>query len=98
MENFNEIINSKIPVLVEFFASWCGHCKRMHPVLENLHGMVGDKARILKVDIDKNESLAEQYNVRSVPALMIFKNGELKFRTAGEQSAQSLKDELEKYV
>lgn len=98
MENFNEIINSDTPVLVDFFATWCGPCKMMHPVLEELHGLIGDKARILKVDIDKNEMLAAQYNVRSVPTLMIFKNGELKFRTAGVQSAQSLKDELEKYV
>ena len=98
MEQFNEIINSDQPVLVGFFATWCGPCKMMHPVLEELHGMIGDKARIIKVDIDKNQMLAAQYNVRSVPTLMIFKKGELKFRTSGVQSAASLKDEIDKYV
>ena len=75
MEQFNEIINSDKPVLVDFFATWCGPCQMMHPVLEELQGMVGETARILKVDIDKNMRLAAQYQVRSVPTLMIFQNG-----------------------
>lgn len=96
-ENFLDIINSDKPVLVDFFATWCGPCKMMHPVLEELHGLVGDKARIIKVDIDQNQALAAQYNVRSVPTLMIFKKGKLEFRTAGYTAASVLEAELSKY-
>lgn len=97
MESFEQIINSETSVLIDFFATWCGPCKMMHPVLEELHSLVGDKARIIKIDIDKNEQLAAVYNVRSVPTLMIFKNGELKWRASGVQRAEDLKVELEKY-
>lgn len=97
MEKFEDIIKSEKPVLVDFFATWCGPCQMMHPVLEELHGKVGDKARIIKIDIDKNQELAAIYNVRSVPTLMIFQKGELKWRTSGVQSLQSLEQELEKY-
>ena len=98
MENFNEIINSDKPVLVDFFATWCGPCKMMHPILEELHAKIGDKARIIKVDIDKNEQLAAQYNVRSVPTLMVFKNGKLEWRTAGVQSAETLEQVINQYA
>ncbi len=97
METFQEIINSSSPVLVDFFATWCGPCKMMHPILEELHGMVEGKYRIIKIDIDKNPALAEQYNVRSVPTLMIFKDGEMKWRQSGVTQADALKAELEKY-
>lgn len=95
MENFNEIINSDKPVLVDFFATWCGPCKMMHPVLEELHEKVGEKARILKVDIDKNEQLAAVYNIRSVPTIMVFKNGELKWRASGVQPITTLEQVLQ---
>ncbi len=97
MEKFEDIIKSEKPVLIDFFATWCGPCKMMHPVLEELHGKVGEKARIIKIDIDKNQDLAAAYNIRSVPTFMIFKNGELKWRSAGAQPLQSLEQELEKY-
>ncbi len=97
MEKFEDIINSEKPVLIDFFATWCGPCKMMHPVLEELHEKVGDKARVIKIDIDKNQELAAIYNVRSVPTLMIFRNGELKWRTSGVQPIQTLEQELEKY-
>ncbi|MBD5218514.1 MAG: thioredoxin [Bacteroidales bacterium] len=97
MEKFNEIIKGNTPVLVDFFATWCGPCKMMHPILEELHGRVGEKARILTVDVDKNEALSAAYKVQSVPTLMIFKDGELKWRGAGVHSAADLEKLLEQY-
>ena len=97
MEKFDEIIKSDKPVLIDFFATWCGPCQMMHPILEELHTLVGDKARILKIDIDKNPQLASLYNVRSVPTLMIFKKGEKIWRASGVHSAGDLEAELSKY-
>lgn len=97
MEKFDDIIKSEKPVLVDFFATWCGPCKMMHPILEELHQKVGEKARILTVDVDKNEQLAAVYNVRSVPTLIIFQNGEVKWREAGVHQVAQLEAELEKY-
>lgn len=94
MEKFEDIIKSEKPVLIDFFATWCGPCKMMHPILEELHQKMGDKARIITIDIDKNEQLASIYNVRSVPTLMVFKNGELQWRASGVHSA----DDLEKII
>ncbi|MCM1377288.1 MAG: thioredoxin [Clostridium sp.] len=98
MEKFEDLIKSEVPVLIDFFATWCGPCKMMHPILEELHTKVGDNAKIYKIDIDKNQELAAIYNVRSVPTLMIFKNGELKWRASGVHSADDLKSELDKYA
>lgn len=97
MESFEDIIKSDKPVLVDFFATWCGPCKMMHPVLEELHEKVGDKARIIKVDIDKNEALATTYNVRSVPTLILFKNGKPEWRTAGVTPIATLEQVIEQY-
>lgn len=98
MESFEDIIKSDKPVLVDFFATWCGPCKMMHPILEELHEKVGDKARIIKVDIDKNEPLAAAYNVRSVPTLMLFKNGKLEWRTAGVQQLATLEQVINQFA
>lgn len=98
MESFEDIIKSETPVLVDFFATWCGPCKMMHPILEELHAKIGDKARIIKIDIDKNEQLASQYNVRSVPTLMVFKNGKLEWRAAGVHSAEALEQIINQYA
>lgn len=97
MEKFKDLIASEKPLLVDFFATWCGPCKMMHPILEELAGKVGENARIVKIDIDKNQELAAAYNVRSVPTLMIFQKGELKWRTSGVTSANNLETELKKY-
>lgn len=97
MENFDDIIKSEKPVLIDFFATWCGPCKMMHPILEELHTKVGDKARIITIDIDKNQRLAAIYNVRSVPTLMIFKKGKLEWRESGVQQVEKLEQILAQY-
>ncbi len=97
MEKFEDIIKSEKPVLIDFFATWCGPCKMMHPILEELNAKVGDKARIITIDIDKNEQLAAVYNVRSVPTLMVFKNGKLEWRESGVQPIEKLEQILAQY-
>ena len=93
MDKFTEIINSEQPTLVDFFATWCGPCKMMHPILEQLKEKMGDDIRILKVDVDKNEALSMQYRIQSVPTLMLFKKREMLWRQSG---AMSLNDLMQK--
>ena len=93
MEKFNEMINGDQLTLVDFFATWCGPCKMMHPILEQLKEKMGDDIRILKVDVDKNEALSMQYRIQSVPTLMLFKKGEMLWRQSG---AMSLNDLMQK--
>ena len=93
MVKFNEMINGEQLTLVDFFATWCGPCKMMHPILEQLKEKMGDDIRILKVDVDKNEALSMQYRIQSVPTLMLFKKGEMLWRQSG---AMSLNDLMQK--
>ncbi len=90
METFNEIINSGIPVLVDFHATWCAPCKAMSPTIEAIGKEVQGKARVLKIDVDKNQALATKYNICSVPTLMIFKNGNAVWQQAGGMDKSSL--------
>lgn len=94
MENFNDIINGNQLTLVDFFATWCGPCKQMHPVLEQLKASEGENLRIIKLDVDKNEALASAYRIQSVPTLMLFRNGELLWRQSGAMSLADLKSLL----
>ena len=95
-KNFNDIINSGKPVLVDFYADWCGPCKSLAPVLRELKEEIGDKGNIIKIDIDKNEQLSTSLGVRSIPALFLFKNGEIKWQGLGLRTKEQLKSIFEK--
>ena len=97
MKDFNTIIASDKPVLVDFFAEWCGPCKMMKPILEELKEMVKEEATIIKIDVDKNQALAMQYGIQSVPTLMIFKNGEMLWRQSDVMRAPMLKELIDNY-
>ena len=90
--NFSEIINSGVPVLVDFSAEWCGPCKMMKPVLEQLKDKMADKIRIIKIDVDKNRELADKYRIQSVPTLMLFQNGMTRWSGVGVMTSNHLEN------
>lgn len=90
METFNDVISEDRLVLVDFFATWCQPCKMMHPVLEQLKDTVGDRVRIIKVDVDKHGQTAAQYGIQAVPTLMLFRKGQTLWRQSGMMSRADL--------
>ncbi len=98
MEKFTEIINGDKPVLVDFFAEWCGPCKAMAPAITQLGKAVQGRARVLKIDIDRNPAIAQQLQIQAVPTFAIFKKGRVVWRHSGMADGKSLKNTLLNFV
>ena len=98
MSKFGELIETSVPVLLDFYADWDEACKGMHPVLRDVAAVLGDKARVIKIDVEKNEELSKALRVKGLPTLMIYKQGEMKWRQSGEQDANTLIGLVNEYV
>lgn len=97
MSKFGELITGNVPVLLDFYADWNDSSTTMNPILRDVAAAIGDKARVVKIDIDKNQELAEALRVKGSPTLMIYKNGEMVWRQTGEQDADTLIGLLQEY-
>jgi len=97
MEKISDILNGNQLTLVDFYATWCGPCKMMHPILEQLKEQLGDGIRIIKLDVDKNQNLSMNYRVQAVPTLMLFRNGNVLWRQSGAMSLNDLKQIIAQY-
>jgi thioredoxin 1 len=95
---FSELINNETPTLVDFSAEWCGPCKMMKPILEDLKSKMGEKVTIIKIDVDKNPNVSSIYRIQGVPTLILFKKGEIKWRESGVQSAAQLEKIITSYA
>ena len=98
MAKFSQIISGNKPVLVDFSAGWCGPCKMMAPVLKELKSIVGDRLKIIKIDVDRNPAVAARYEIRGVPTLILFRNGQPVWRQSGVMPAGELARRLETYL
>lgn len=97
-QSFTELINGNKPVLVDFFAEWCGPCKMMPPILQEVKQTLGEQVTVIKIDVDKNDQLAYQYQIQGVPTLMIFQNGQVKWRQSGVVPARQLQAVLQQFM
>lgn len=98
METFNDVISADRLVLVDFYATWCQPCKMMHPVMEQLKAELGDRLRIIKVDVDKHWQTAARYGIRSVPTFMLFRNGQMLWRQSGAMPKAALLSVVTSYL
>ncbi|MCM1111581.1 MAG: thioredoxin [Clostridium sp.] len=98
MSDFNKFISEDKPTLVDFFATWCGPCKMQAPILEQLKQKMGDTVNILKIDTDRNQDLSAQYQIRSVPTLILFKGGNVVWRASGVHQAADLEAKIKEFV
>jgi len=98
MSNFLEIINKPIPVLIDFYADWCGPCQVMRPVLKDVKSELGEKVAIIKINVDKNQTLAQKFQIRGVPTFMIFKNGKQLWRQSGVLNKENLVEVLTQFA
>ncbi len=98
METFQQIINGEKPVLIDFYATWCGPCKAMSPIVEQIGKEMQGQARVLKIDVDKNQAVAAQYQIQAVPTFMIFKKGQMVWRQPGGADKMTIMSQLRKYL
>ena len=98
MAKFGELIGSTIPTLIDFYADWNENNANLHSVLRDVAAALGDKAKVIKIDIDKNETLANALRIKGNPTFIIYKNGEMKWRQSGEQDANTLISLVQQYV
>ncbi len=98
MSKFGELIDVEIPVLLDFFTEWNEQSKAMHAVLRDVAAALGDKAKVIKIDVEKNQELAEALRVKGLPTLIVYKDGEMKWRQSGEQDANTLIGIIQQYV
>lgn len=100
MEKFEEMVNSEVPVLVDYFAVWCGPCKMMYPVLDELKQRMGERLKIVKIDVDipANRQSVYTYQIQSVPTLMLFQKGKMLWRRSGVVGINQLQKVVEKYI
>lgn len=98
MSKFGELIEAPVPVLLDFYTEWNEQSTAMHPVIRDVAAALGDKAKVIKIDVDKNKDLAEALRIKGLPTLMIYKNGEMKWRQSGEQDANTLIGLIQEYI
>ena len=98
MSTFQDIIKGEKPILVDFFADWCAPCKTMNPILKSIKSKMGDEIKILKINVDKNQAVADKFNVRGIPTFIIFKQNELKWSQSGIIEENKLIEELNKLL
>jgi thioredoxin 1 len=96
--NFNKLVSSDIPVLVDFYADWCGPCKMQAPILSEVAREIGGKAKIVKIDVDKNQEIASRYQVRGVPTLILFKRGVVVWKSSGVANKAQLIETIRKNI
>jgi thioredoxin 1 len=98
MGKFSDIVKSDTPTLVDFFATWCGPCQAMGPVLDKLKAEMGSQVRVLKIDVDKNQEVAAKFKVRGVPTFVLFKKGEILWRQSGGMDLSTLKNKIKSSI
>lgn len=96
--SFQELISSDVPLLIDFYADWCGPCRVLSPIIQDIKNDLGEQIKVVKIDVDANQSLSTNLEVMSIPTIMIYKKGELLWRAAGVQTKQAILKQLEPHI
>lgn len=96
--SFQSIVNSKVPVLIDFYATWCGPCKMLSPIIKEIKTDFGKKLRVIKIDVDKNKALTQMLEIMSMPTIMLYRNGEIIWRTVGVQTKQAITSKVQELL